>query len=433
MGSRTARDNTLAGLFVASGLALAVWASFMLGERTGLSGVTKLTVRFPIAMGTHGLKPGAAVLLGGQKIGSVKGVGFYPKGSSPTDVDVAVEVPKDIPLTDGSWFTLERPLLGSISTINIYTPDSAPTVPGAPPPELAAKPKLLTDGSVVKGGLAPPALLTQSGFSTHDVENLRHSIQSLDQSLSNISALIDKRTPDLDQSVADVRAMIADFRQRMTPWSDMVGDTLGNAKSASAKLGPIIDQVDGGIRDARAFIKSIQQVVDDNRAHIDNALREVDSAASKLDQKLIDDLNVALNKAKVAVESIDTTIQKVSTLISSESPNVQRVIANLRLMSDNLKLTAIEVRAQPWRALHAPTNKELSTQSMYDATRAYAEASSDLRAASDSLRSLITADTAHLADPAAIAEAGKLLAQSSEKYKIAEQRLLEILIREEKK
>jgi len=106
MANRTVRDNTLAGLFVLGGIALAVWSSFMLGEQTGLGGMSRVTVQFPVGLGSHGLKPGALVMLGGQKIGNVDSISFSPKGGTPTHVDVAVELPRQLKLmSDAATFT----------------------------------------------------------------------------------------------------------------------------------------------------------------------------------------------------------------------------------------------------------------------------------------------------------------------------------------
>lgn len=422
MASRSIRDNTLAGLFVIGGAALAVWSSFLLGQRTGLGGINNITIRFPIETGSHGIKPGAVVMLGGQKIGNVKNVAFFPADGTPTAVDVMVDVPRTIKLKSDASFNLERPLLGSLSAINISSSGST-----------KEDVKDLADGAIVTGMLAPPALLSQSGFSPQDMQSLRNSINQLDQSMARISQIIEKRGPDVDASIGDIRTMIADLRKQMTPWSDSVTASLDNVKTATAKAPGLMDEANATIADGRALVKSLQDIVNDNREKINNAVSSVESAAGKLDQKLIDELNTSLASAKEAVDSIDHTIDKVATFISSESPNLQRTIANLRLMSDNLKLTAIEVRSQPWRALYKPTNKELSTQSLYDATRAYAEASSDLRAASDSLRTLLEAGNARLTDPAAVEEATKLLAQASDRYKKSEQRLLDVLIKEESK
>jgi hypothetical protein len=74
----------------------------------------------------------------------------------------------------------------------------------------------------------------------------------------------------------------------------------------------------------------------------------------------------------------------------------------------------------------------MSTQALYDSTRAYAEAGSDLRAASEALRGLVEAKQAGIGDQTAVDEASRLLARTAEQYKTAERRLLDLLLRESK-
>jgi len=93
-------------------------------------------------------------------------------------------------------------------------------------------------------------------------------------------------------------------------------------------------------------------------------------------------------------------------------------------MSDQLKLTAVEVRSQPWRLLHQPTTKEFSSQVLYDATRAYAEAASDLRAASESLQATGGQQSEEMVEQ---------LTRAVAKYKAAEQALMDKLIANDKK
>ena len=102
-------------------------------------------------------------------------------------------------------------------------------------------------------------------------------------------------------------------------------------------------------------------------------------------------------------------------------------------MSDQLKLTAIEVRSQPWRLLIQPTTKEFESQVLYDATRNYATAASDLRGASEALEALLAkggtaTDATTDAQKASIAELSDRLKEAFTKYRDAEQALLDKLI-----
>jgi hypothetical protein len=91
------------------------------------------------------------------------------------------------------------------------------------------------------------------------------------------------------------------------------------------------------------------------------------------------------------------------------------------------------VRSQPWRLLHQPTNKELSSQVIYDATRNYAQAASNIRAAAEALSELSLRQQA-LGD-AELAQrltaAGEELANSMKDFREAEDGLLDKLIEQE--
>jgi len=428
MPSRSTRDNTLAGLFVLGGLALAVWASFMLGEQSGLGATSNIIVRFPVELGAGGIKPGSPVLLGGQKIGRVTKVTFNPlPPAAPTGVDVQVEVPEAIVLYENANFALERPLLGSLSSINI-SGAGGKIADGATPKQLAS-------GAIIAGGLAPPALLTQAGITSKEIDGIKSTIKNLEQSLTRIAAIINDRAPDVEDAIKNANKIVSDLRDKLKPWSESVDGTLNNINTASAKIEPILSDAKDLMKDAKAFIAAAQMVIDDNRENIATAVKSIKSAAGKFDEETLNELTAAFEKGRNAVDALAEGIHKISGLIDSGTPNIHHTLANIRLMSDNLKLATSEIRSQPWRLMHKPTNKELSTQVLYDATRAYAEASSDLRSASEAMQALFSGTGAKASPPdAAIVQQVTLtLREALEKYQDADRRLLEILIREDKK
>jgi ABC-type transporter Mla subunit MlaD len=130
-------------------------------------------------------------------------------------------------------------------------------------------------------------------------------------------------------------------------------------------------------------------------------------------------------------------IADVDALLAEQRPNIRKAMANMRLTSDQLKLASIEVRSQPWRLLHEPDTKELATQVLYDATRSYAAAASDVRAASEALSQVSLAQRAGPtmtdADLAkSLADLSVRLRASMESFATAERKLLETLVNESK-
>lgn len=444
------RNSVLAGGFLLASLGLAVWASFMLSDRSGMGAMKPVTVRFSLADGATGLKRGSSILLGGQQIGRVTKVDITKVGDGqdprpPAAVDVSIEVRKDITLYENADFQLLLPLLGTISSINISSPGNPA---GVKDPHHGDA--ILQEGEVVLGKIAPPAFLAQAGFGPDQANQLRSAMASLENGATKISKLIDTSGPEVEETIKGVRKMTADVQSSLAEWTKKVDTTLANIQSASGKLDPMLAKADQGldtanaaIADARAVAKDIKELVESNKDRINQIAKNVEGATAKFDQETIASVNKALTDGQVALETLSTAVQKVSGIISGEAPNLRRVMANLRLMSDQLKLTAIDVRSQPWRLLVQPNTKDLQEQVLYDATRTFAQASSDLRAAAESVESLVAGESPAQGNGAAPApmsidretleELQRNLADSVEKYRLAEQALLEKLIEKRKK
>ena len=164
------RNSVLAGLFLVSGLILAVVISFVLSgvgdkleERTPYLGICTL------ADGAAGIKPGSLVLLGGQPVGKVERVEIKPDPDAPSmlAVHVTAGVRAEITLYDDAEFHIERPLLGSSATINI----SAIGTPGAT--AIMGKDRVLAAGERVRLTPAPPSFLAQAGFGDEEVKKVQ--------------------------------------------------------------------------------------------------------------------------------------------------------------------------------------------------------------------------------------------------------------------
>lgn len=433
MTSRFNRSNILAALFLLGSITLAVWVSFLLKKSSGVSGESlPFVVRFSLAQGASGIKPGSAVLLGGQQVGRVTNVSFaqtdMPGGKRPTGIDVACEIRGDMPIFENALVLLELPLLGNISAINIGSvgDPTAVTNPTAGTARLEAN-------ETIAGQVAPPSFLAQAGFGPDQVGQLRQAITSFSGAVDRGSALLDNISPKVDTAMNDVATLLADLRKDIDSWSNKLDTIMANAESATGKIEPILSKVDTLVSDASVAAKDVRTLIDQNKTKIDSIIASVDSATTKLNNTTIDEINGALKVGKEALDSVTKSTEGLSALLTSETPGLRRILANLRLMSDQLKLTAIEVRSQPWRLLIQPTTKEFESQVLYDATRAYATAASDLRNASESLETILAkGDTATDAEKASIADLSDQLKNAFTKYRDAEQALLDKLIEKSK-
>ena len=106
-----------------------------------------------------------------------------------------------------------------------------------------------------------------------------------------------------------------------------------------------------------------------------------------------------------------------------------------RWRSTQLKLALIEIRRSPWKLLYRPTSEELSHELLYEATRSFAVAAGDLKAASESVKRVMENHSDLIVNPdnkAAFERLTKHLIDSMERYEKAQQEMLDVLVTEKK-
>ena len=427
---RTARNNTLAGLFVVGSVTLGVAVSFLLAERGAGMNATRFIVRFPVSQGAAGIAEGSPVLLGGQQVGRVLSVGF--SGEPASNVDVRGEVREDVVLYENASVYLDKPLLGSLSAINITSAGAD----GGEGEKFVGKSARIEAGEVVGAGQAP-GLLAQAGLGAEQLDQIKRTLDNLDKSMARISNLINSSSPDIEGAIADARALVGDAKANFSGWDGQIDATLTNAEKASARIDPLFTKVEQSVDSATKVFEEARAIVTENRTQIEEILAKVNSAVTKIDNESVGLLNDALKDARGAMAQAQQAIADVDALLTEQRPNIRKAMANMRLTSDQLKLAAIEVRSQPWRLLHEPDTKELSTQALYDATRSYASAASDVRAASEALSqvSLMQRTGATMSDTDLaknLADLSERLRTSMEGFSAAERKLLETLVNEGK-
>lgn len=381
MARVVSRNNVFAGSFLVLALLLAVGVSFALGDRSGLGKTVEYTVRFSLRSGATGLKPGSDVRLGGQMVGKVTSVAFARENVAAGDdqvvgIDVGIKVRRDIALFPGTGVTLEQPLLGTLTTINIWSvgdPRGGPTI--AP-------------GSVIPGGLAPPSLITQLGLGAEDIQKIPELLENASQIVKTWRATSDQSAPKITAAVDDVGLSVRKVRDRIDDYLAAGDRVAKNAEDFSSRLGPWMDEADAAVARATAFTDKLNQMADENRPGIRNIVDAAEETVRSIRDDSLARLNAALDNARNAMSEFQGFSSDARTVLATETPNVQKTLANLRLASDQLKLTMTEVRAQPWRLLQRPTTKELERELLYDAARAYVVAASDLRATADAIAGL---------------------------------------------
>jgi len=421
---------------VLASLVLAVTISIVVsGVQKRLVRTVPYVVRFSLEDGASGLKPDSPVNLGGQQVGRVTGWDFHrnPRGE-PDAVDVRIALRADLPLYEDAWIFLERPLLGTLSSINIASIGAGTTVDspqGGNP--------LLQPGEVIAGYISPPSFLAQAGYGPEQSRQLQKILTDGAAVMERVDRLSSKFETELGPALDSVRAVTADLgdasaqlRSKVPDWTGRVDSVLAKADDAAGRLNPIADQISGAITEANETIRAAREVIETNRPQLDQIVANIDKAAARLSTSTLDNVDATLASAKGGADDFASAGREFNLLLQRESPNIERILANFRLAADQVKLTGIEVRRNPWRLLYSPTTKELESELFYDAARTYAQAVSDLRATSEALQ---IAGRSEPATPESIAAAQRItrqLNESFERYQGAEQALLQQMIQKRK-
>jgi ABC-type transporter Mla subunit MlaD len=416
--------NLIAGGFVLASLVLAVLISIWIaGARDALIPKHQYVIRFSLEQGAGGLSEGSAVTLGGQPVGRVVAVRFLQpvSGHPPEAIDVRVAINADITLYEDALVFMERPLLGNASIINIAAAGDGSTVrqpQGGDP--------ILQPGEVLHGTIAPPAFLAQAGYGPDQIRQFRLMVAEASEAAERVNRIAGRLESELGpaiegikQSVEDVNAVTAEVRGHTPQWTQRIDSLLEKAEDFAGRLDPTADQFTLVIEKADEAITEIRDIVRENRQSVNNFVAELERAGVRV--------NETLTSVQQGADEFAHAGRGFNIMLQEQLPNIRRILANFRLASDQIKLTGIEVRRNPWRLLYQPTTRELESEVFFDAARTYAEAVSDLRAASESIESVAAAG--QVVPPDEAQRLHERLRAAFEVYNRAEQTLLDQLIR----
>ncbi|MFI4917900.1 MAG: MlaD family protein [Phycisphaerales bacterium JB060] len=410
--------NAIVGAFFIAAVALAVLVTAILSDLSAaLVSTSSYVVRFKLSDNAGLLAPGAEVRVGGMKVGSVNAISLAD--GSGDALDVEIEVDSDLVLREDAVVRLEVPLLGTGTVVNFIG--------------MGAGPQLAEGGRIQ--GKPSPGLLAQTGLNDEDLENIRRSIESLAHTSERVSRILTDIEPDVGMAVdeinlalQDARAITEGLRERLPGLGDQVEGTLTEVRSSIEVWTNLASRLDDRTVELGEVIQSVRDTIDDNRPGIDRVVADLTDITSRTNAELMPAALETVENARTASDRAARVAADTSAFLEAETPGIRRALANLRLASDQAKLTMLEIRRSPWRLLQRPTTRELEGELIYDATRSFAQAASDLRAASESLISLSTDDRGPVDIPGrqqAIEQLHEELMSSFSRYRQAEQELLD--------
>jgi phospholipid/cholesterol/gamma-HCH transport system substrate-binding protein len=271
-----------------------------------------------------GLEPGAFVRFGGLKVGTVKEAEIDPRDT--TRIRVTLQVAARTPIRTNSS--------ARISTLGFLGENYVEISPGT------RDARRLPPGSEI-----PSVEIVQLADVFNNVNNVTVNANKLvndldekllvvtnnaNQLITNLNAVVrPENRAHLDAALANVDGMIAETRPR-------VKETLSNFQSASAKLGPTMDQAHTTIENANKLVNNLNAVIEEDRQSLRDVLAR---------------LNSTLADARQLMGHFDETL-------TTNRPNIDEMLENFRASSQNLRQFTDTIKQRPFSLIRIKAQKE---------------------------------------------------------------------------
>jgi len=300
------QEQVFVGLFVIAAAVLLVVTVFALSGAFA-SATQSYHARFH---NVAGLEPGATVRYeGGAKVGRVEKLKIDP--NDPASLDMEFSVKKDIPVkTDSHVAILSFSPLGDNHLEIKAGSASAPRAPDGA--VLPSDPYIgFNDLTAEINKLAPQA--------QELLGNLNDRVTQLRVTLDRLNDLLnDKNRENVSGSLSELRGMLAEDRPQ-------INATLRNVNAASAKIGPLLEQIQKTVAQAHETLTKVDGLVSENR----------------------EDVRASVVKLRESLENVSVLTAQLERMLENNDYNIDQLLNNLRIVSENLKEFTDTIKTRP--------------------------------------------------------------------------------------
>jgi phospholipid/cholesterol/gamma-HCH transport system substrate-binding protein len=271
-----------------------------------------------------GLEPGSLVRFGGFKVGTIKSASLDPKGSSR--IRVILQVDAGTPIRTNSQARISS--LGFLG--ENYLEISAGTRDAARLPERSE---------------IPAVEIVQVADVFNNVNNITVNATKLVNDLDEQVLVLSKNSNDLIKSLNDVVSPInkEHFSSVLANSDGMLKESrphmekmLANLETASGKVSPAIDNLNGTMNKANNLTDHLDAVVVENRKEIHDTLLR---------------LQTSLADAERMINDLDDTL-------GANRGNLDETLENIRATSENLKEFSDTLKQRPYSLIRIKTEKD---------------------------------------------------------------------------
>ena len=271
-----------------------------------------------------GLEPGADVLFGGIKVGTVTAV--HPDPQDPTRIEILIDVKQGTPVNAKSVAKL-----GSVTII------TSPAIS-------------ISMGSNDAPRLPPNGVIpSQESISIDDTQ--RKVVALADSANGLLGSVRD----DINNLTGDARKLIANLNELTgKPNQQHVAEILTNADTMIASVSPKVDHISDQIvklsDDANSLVAKLSPTVDNVNATVSNANDTITAVREPLRADLAE-LQKTLDQARTLVGELQTSIR-------AKDQGINETLENVRTATDNLNDLTESVKERPWSLVRIKQPKD---------------------------------------------------------------------------
>ena len=382
------RQNELAaGLFVIIAVLAGVGVVIWLGGSSLWKPTHKVAFSISSNVGSLGIAPGGFVRVNDAQIGQIKTIKFDPATGKTLYL---ADIEPKIDLRADAAARVESAFIGSANIVLLSLGSSH-----------AAEASVATPLELQAGGLTP--------------------------AINNLSSATDQIRREFDPTRND--ALISKIHLLVDQLNEIGKEVVIAARNVGNETDA--QQVDSLMGKLRSSMSDFNAMTADARPKVARTLTALDETAQTVHGYAQNDLAqmfITMRQSSTAIyaatQDLAVVAGQAKGIALVNRPRIDEIVDNLASVSSNLKSASTEIRRNPWRLLYKPTDRELHTQNISDAARAFSSGAEQLDQALLKLNGLSQANPDGVrADDPQLVQVRQQLDDSFRRFDQAEQAL----------
>ncbi|MCD6303694.1 MAG: hypothetical protein J7M21_01885 [Planctomycetes bacterium] len=395
-----------AGLFVVGGIVVGLGVVLWLGAADVLKARGQL-LAFSTAMsdGALDVAEGADVTLGDGRIGRIMKIEAVPAadGNAGRCLYIARLERTDITVRTDAEAVVDAPPVGQAKVVLLSLGTSGPPADRDHPVKLSggglgkamSKLNTLVDTLNATAGMLQAELDRKLPDSVlGKIHGIVADIQKAAKTIAAAVANVERQTR-VEQGDSVMHLLHASVGNINTATASVAGQLDANRPAAiAAKLSRAADNIKRAtdpnargylLNEIHGTVGRLDQIVRDAQPKVAATLSSAQATAGRLETYTRKDIGQILLKLRQANDRILKILNDFSVvsgqtrqMVALNRDNIDVTLDNLAQVSVDLKAAAKEIRRNPWRLLYRPDKKELDTQNVYDAARAFSNGAAEL-------------------------------------------------------